>query len=167
MNLQISDIANDSIVDGPGLRMTVFTQGCPHNCIGCHNPQTHTANGGKTIDTKKLIQIISENPLLDGITLSGGDPFLQPTPCAELAEMARQKGLTVWTYTGYTFEELISSENNSIITLLEKTDVLVDGRFEQKNRSLELSFRGSKNQRLINVKESLACGTAVLVNKFM
>ena len=162
MRISLSGITGDSIVDGPGLRLTIFTQGCLHHCPGCHNPQTHDPEGGSWADTEDILAAAAENPLLDGITLSGGDPFLQPVPCLALAEGAHKIGLNVWTYTGYTWEALWDENAPEKIALLKETDVLVDGPFLLAERSLELRFCGSRNQRLIDVKKSLAEGKVVL-----
>lgn len=162
MRISLSGITGDSIVDGPGLRLTIFTQGCLHHCPGCHNPQTHDPEGGSWADTEDILAAAAENPLLDGITLSGGDPFLQPVPCLALAEGAHKIGLNVWTYTGYTWEALWEENAPEKIALLKETDVLVDGPFLLAERSLELRFCGSRNQRLIDVKKSLAEGKVVL-----
>ncbi len=162
MNIKISGVVNDSIVDGAGLRLTVFTQGCTHHCNGCHNPETHDFSGGYWVYTDDIIQVASENPLLDGITLSGGDPMEQAAACAELAKQAHTLGLNVWTYTGYTWEQLLAEQNTDRMALLQHTDVLVDGRFLEHQRSLDLQFRGSQNQRLIDVKASFAQNTIVL-----
>ena len=162
MRISLSGETGDSIVDGPGLRLTVFTQGCPHHCPGCHNPQTHDPEGGSWADTEDILAAAAENPLLDGITLSGGDPFLQPVPCLALAEGAHKIGLNVWTYTGYTWEALWEENAPEKIALLKETDVLVDGPFLLAERSLELRFCGSRNQRLIDVKKSLAEDKVVL-----
>lgn len=162
MRISLSGITGDSIVDGPGLRLTIFTQGCLHNCPGCHNPQTHDPSGGSWADTEDILAAAAENPLLDGITLSGGDPFLQPVPCLALAEGAHKIGLNVWTYTGYTWEALLEENDADKLALLKETDVLVDGPFLLAERSLELQFCGSRNQRLIDVKKSLAEGKVVL-----
>ncbi len=161
MKLRISDYISDSIVDGPGLRLTVFTQGCPHSCVGCHNPQTHDPKGGREIDADEIIVPMAENPLLDGLTLSGGEPFLQSAACAFLAQRAHSLGLNVWTYTGYTYEELTDGGREDFLTLLRETDVLIDGRFLIAERSLEVPFRGSRNQRLIDVKRSLEAGCTI------
>lgn len=161
MRIKISGVVNDSIVDGAGFRLTVFTQGCPHHCPGCHNPQTHDPEGGFWSDTEDILRVAKENPLLDGITLSGGDPFEQPLPCIELAKGAHALGLNVWTYTGYTWEALLA-EGGDKQKLLEATDILVDGPFLEKERSLELRFKGSRNQRTIDVKKSLESGEIVL-----
>lgn len=162
MRISLSGITGDSIVDGPGLRLTIFTQGCLHHCPGCHNPQTHDPEGGSWADTEDILAAAAENPLLDGITLSGGDPFLQPVPCLALAEGAHKIGLNVWTYTGYTWEALWEENAPEKIALLKETDVLVDGPFLLAERSLELRFCGSRNQRLIDVKKSLAEDKVVL-----
>lgn len=165
MRISLSGVTGDSIVDGPGLRLTIFTQGCLHHCPGCHNPQTHDPDGGSWADTEDILAAAAENPLLDGITLSGGDPFLQPVPCLALAEGAHKIGLNVWTYTGYTWEALLEENDAEKLALLKETDVLVDGPFLLAERSLELQFCGSRNQRLIDVKKSLAEGKVVLWEK--
>lgn len=162
MRISLSGVTGDSIVDGPGLRLTIFTQGCLHHCPGCHNPQTHDPEGGSWADTEDILAAAAENPLLDGITLSGGDPFLQPVPCLSLAEGAHKIGLNVWTYTGYTWEALLEENDAEKLALLKETDVLVDGPFLLAERSLELRFCGSRNQRLIDVKKSLAEDKVVL-----
>lgn len=161
MNMRIAGIVNDSIVDGPGIRLTVFTQGCPHHCPGCHNPQTFDFDGGTEVDVDALIAKLRKNPLLDGLTLSGGEPFAQPEPCALLARAARALGLNVWGYSGYTFENLLLRGTDAQRALLRELDVLVDGPFIMAKRSLDHPFRGSTNQRLIDVPASLAAGKAV------
>ena len=160
--LQVAGFAGDSIVDGPGLRFTVFFQGCPHHCPGCHNPETWPFEGGTPFTPEQLIQMAKKNPLCRGITLSGGEPFAQAAACAALAREAHRKGLTVWTYSGYLFEHLRDSGDPDWTALLAETDVLVDGPFVQAEKSYDLHFRGSRNQRLIDVPASLAQGKAVL-----
>ena len=160
MNIRIAGVVNDSIVDGPGFRLAVFTQGCPHHCPGCHNPNTHDFSGGKDEETANILGMIEENILLDGITLTGGEPFCQPQACAELARGAHEAGVNVWCYSGYTFEELFNGKSEWK-ALLNELDVLVDGRFLLEKRSLECRFRGSSNQRLIDVPKSLSAGAAV------
>ena len=155
MEIQLHAIVDDSIVDGPGIRMTLFTQGCHHKCPGCHNPQTHDISGGKLWDVEELLTKIQKNPLLDGITLSGGEPFLQSEACAYLADAVKKMGLSVWTYTGYIFEDLIKQANPKHLALLQATDVLIDGPFIMEQRSLNLRFKGSKNQRAILCNKSL------------
>lgn len=156
-------MVNDSIVDGPGFRLAVFAQGCPHACPGCHNPETHAFDGGRLESTDKIVETMADNPLLDGLTLTGGDPFCQPEPCAQLAHEAKRLGLNVWAYSGWTYEQLLkkAEEEPPIRDLLSEIDVLVDGPFLLSQRTLELRFRGSKNQRLIDVPASLAAGHAV------
>ncbi|NLG24415.1 MAG: anaerobic ribonucleoside-triphosphate reductase activating protein [Clostridiales bacterium] len=160
MRIRIAGLADDSIVDGPGLRFTVFTQGCPHRCEGCHNPETHDFLGGRDEDTQAILRRIAANRLLSGITLSGGEPFAQAAACAHLARGARALGLNVWIYSGYTFEQLLAGPADWR-ALLEECDVLVDGRFELALRSLSTPYRGSKNQRLIDLPASLSAGRAV------
>ena len=147
MNMRIAGIVNDSIVDGPGLRLAIFAQGCPHHCPGCHNPESHDFAGGSDMDTEKIIARMDANPLLDGITLTGGEPFEQPEACRILADAAHARGLNVWAYSGYTFEQLCAVPEKR--RLLEACDVLVDGPFLLEERSLDLRFRGSKNQRVL------------------
>lgn len=164
MLLRIAGIVKESIVDGPGIRQVVFTQGCKHNCPGCHNPETHSFNGGTLMDTDEIMNMASRNPLLDGITFSGGDPFEQAEACAELAVRVKAVGLNIITYTGYTFEEIIKNASNKKgwEELLKCSDLLVDGRFELERKNMLLKFRGSENQRIINVAESLRLGGTVL-----
>ena len=161
--LRIAGIVPASVVDGPGFRYTVFTQGCRHNCRGCHNPQTHDFNGGYYVDTDDLFNEMMSDPLIKGMTFSGGDPFEQPAPLAELAKKARAAGKDIIVYTGYTFEQLLSRAESDPDTdaLLKQTDVLIDGPFVLEKLNLELKFRGSENQRIIDVPRSIASGKAV------
>ena len=156
--MKVAGLVQDSIVDGPGFRFTVFTQGCPHGCPGCHNPETHDPSGGTEVPVSLVIKKLLSNPLTDGVTLSGGEPFMQGADCTAIARAAHENGLNVWTYTGYTFERLIelSETDVGIKALLYETDVLVDGPFILEERSLSLSWRGSKNQRLLNAKKSVS-----------
>ena len=162
MKIQIAGTVNDSIVDGPGLRFAVFTQGCIHHCPGCQNPETHDPNGGHEEDTDALIARMKKNPLLSGLTLSGGDPLEQSAPCLALAKAAHEMGLNVWAYTGYTWEQLLQENDPDRMALLREVDVLVDGPFILEQRSLELNFCGSGNQRLIDVPASLREGRVTL-----
>jgi anaerobic ribonucleoside-triphosphate reductase activating protein len=169
MNLKIAGLVNDSIVDGPGLRYTVFVQGCPHHCEGCHNPQTWDFDGGRTETVDEVFEQIIVNPILDGVTFSGGEPFCQCLPLAQLADKIlsyKDRSLNVMAYTGFEFEYLVahSTEENGYLTLLEKLDYLVDGRFELDKKSYELKFMGSSNQRFLDVKKSLKEGKAVLAH---
>ena len=160
--LRLAGVINESIVDGPGIRMTVFVQGCPHRCEGCHNSHTWSFDGGYDLEVDDIIKTAAKNPLLKGLTLSGGEPFSQAKALSELAQKAHDIGLDIFTYSGYTFEEIIASEDPDWKALLEQSDYLVDGRFDLSQKSLELRFRGSKNQRVLDVKKSLAEGCAVL-----
>ena len=162
--IRISGIVEDSIVDGPGLRLTVFTQGCPHHCPGCHNPQTHSFKGGKKISPGKIIKKIALNPLLYGVTFSGGEPFMQAKKLIPIARFVKAQGLEVACYTGFVFEELMSGKIPYAKELLQYTDILIDGKFVLAQKSLNLKFKGSKNQRTINVQESLKQNHAVLAD---
>ena len=163
--MKISGLIQDSIVDGPGLRFTVFVQGCERKCEGCHNPATWDINGGTEISVEEVISQMRSNPLTDGLTISGGEPFLQAEGCTKLAVAAQESGLNVWVYSGYTFEQLaeLSKTDQNISELLKVTDILVDGAFLQSERTLTLKWRGSKNQRIIDVKESLIAGKVVQI----
>lgn len=160
--MRIANTIQDSIVDGPGLRFTVFTQGCPHHCSGCHNPETHDPDGGTEISVAELAERMTSNPATGGLTLSGGDPFLQAAECAQLARLAHESGRDVWAYTGWTYEVLVKEGDPDKLALLDEVDVLVDGPFVLAERSLELKFCGSRNQRLIDVPKSLRAGEVVL-----
>ncbi len=164
MKIRLAGTVNDSIVDGEGIRFVIFVQGCVHNCPGCHNPQTHDFTQGYETDTEELLEKIKANPLLDGVTFSGGEPFCQPAPLCEIAKGVKKLRLNVVCYSGYTFEELIelSNDDRDIKNLLYLTDILIDGRFVLEKRNLLLKFRGSDNQRIIDVKRSLETGTAVI-----
>lgn len=161
MRIRLAGLVNDSIVDGPGLRLAVFTQGCPHHCPECHNPQSHDPSGGEWREVEELAALAKENILLDGITLTGGEPFVQPEACAELARRAHAAGLNVWCYTGYAFEDLLKGRPEWR-ELLENVDVLVDGPFLRAQKTMDKRFRGSANQRIIDVPASLKAGIAVL-----
>ena len=150
MLIRIAGLVPESFVDGDGIRFAIFMQGCQRNCAGCHNPETHDLNGGRLIDTTEIISAIKKNPLLNGITLTGGEPFLQITAADELARAAKNLGLNVWCYTGFTFEKLPPDAE----PLLENIDVLIDGEFIENLRDLELQFRGSSNQRIIDIKKT-------------
>lgn len=164
--IRLYGLVAESIVDGPGYRTAVFTQGCPHRCEGCHNPESHSPDGGTVWALDDVENQFASNPMLDGITLTGGEPFMQPAECAQLARRAHARNLSVWTYTGYTLEQLnaMAAEDAAVRALLEETDVLIDGPFLLGERSLTLQFRGSRNQRVIDMKLTRARGTAVLWN---
>ena len=154
-HIKISGIVEESIVDGPGIRYTIFTQGCPHKCEGCHNPKTHPFEGGCVVAINDIYKAVSENPLLQGITFSGGEPFCQAKELAVLACRIKTLGKDVVTYSGYTFEELISGEIENAMELLSQTDILIDGKFVESKKDLTLNFRGSSNQRILNCVESI------------
>lgn len=159
MEIRLAGLEPESIVDGPGYRFTVFVQGCPHNCPGCHNPQTHDFSGGHLADTDDVIAQLGKNPLVRGLTLSGGEPMMQPEPLYLIAKAAKERGMNVWCYTGFTLEELLRENRADRMRLLSAVDVLVDGPFRSHERSLDLLYRGSKNQRLIDMPATLKGGT--------
>ena len=164
--IKIAGIVKESIVDGPGIRLVVFTQGCVHSCTGCHNPETHSFSEGYYINIHEIVEMVRKDPLLDGITLSGGDPFHQGRVSAALAKEIKKIGLNVITYTGYTFEEIMKEIDINIgwKELLYETDILIDGKFDIDKKSLLLKFRGSENQRIIDVKKSLENNNIIIAN---
>jgi anaerobic ribonucleoside-triphosphate reductase activating protein len=164
--LRIAGIVEESIVDGPGIRFVVFTQGCKHNCPGCHNPHTHSFDGGEIVEIDSIIDSIKENPLLSGVTLSGGEPFEQAKALAELSKKIKELGYNIISYTGYTYEYIIenSSEASGWMDLLKEIDILIDGRFEIEKKSLNLRYKGSSNQRIIDVKKTMASGNIVIAS---
>lgn len=163
MDLQINlaGIVGESIVDGPGIRTVFFAQGCPHNCEGCHNPKTHSFNTGTDITPDACVCAVLKNPLVRAVTFSGGEPFAQAAGFAALAQLLKEKGYEIAAYSGYTIEQLLSGTDEQK-RLLRHIDVLVDGKFVLKKRNLNLKFRGSENQRIIDVQSSIACDKAVI-----
>ena len=160
--IRLYGTADDSIVDGPGIRFAIFTQGCTHRCAGCHNPDAHDFTGGTLSTVGELWEHIRANRLLRGITLTGGEPFEQAEALIALARKTREKGLTVWAYSGYLYEELLAGvPGPAAPLLLEQVDVLVDGPFVEALKSLDLRWRGSSNQRIIDVVESRRTGQVV------
>lgn len=155
--MRIAGFVEESIVDGPGFRIVIFFQGCAHHCYGCHNPETWDFEGGKKVSFDSIKKIIDDNPYADGITLSGGDPLYQIDASTEIAEYAKSKGLDVILYTGFLFEEVLemTKANERLKDLLNNVDTLIDGPFILEQRHLSLKFRGSSNQRIIDVKKSL------------
>ena len=147
-------------MDGPGIRTTIFSQGCPHHCDGCHNPETWEVGGGVVMSVERVLEIVQSNPLCRGVTFSGGEPFAQAAGFAKLAVLLKQQGYEVASYSGYTLEELLEGSEDQK-ALLESIDILIDGPFLQAQKSLEIAFRGSRNQRILDVKKSLAAGKAV------
>lgn len=148
MEIRVAGLVPESYVDGNGIRFAIFMQGCKRHCVGCHNPATHDLNGGRLMDTADIIEAFKRQPLIEGITLTGGEPFLQIEAANELACAAREMGLNVWCYTGYTLEELPPEADK----LLANVDVLVDGAFDITKRDIGLQFRGSTNQRIIHLR---------------
>ena len=198
--VRVSGIVGASITDGPGFRYAIFVQGCSHHCPGCHNPHTHDPNGGHLQDVSEMIEAMGKDPMLSGVTLSGGEPFEQPVACAELVVRLKQLGYNIWAYTGFLYEDLLRFAEGSagavgapgatgadviaaskgtmpdggksagdvqaaIRTLLENIDVLVDGPFVKSKKSLGLQYRGSSNQRVVDVPASLKDGSVVLWKK--
>lgn len=155
-----SPLQQDSFVDGPGIRMVVWTQGCIHNCPGCHNPLTHDRMGGMLYDVESIIEEMKESRLQSGLTLSGGEPFLQAKELMPIIDAAKELHLNIWAYTGFSYEELIQDPVS--LALLKNIDVLVDGKFLQEQKDHRLVFKGSKNQRIIDVQKSLQEGHVVL-----
>lgn len=160
--LRIAGTVNDSIVDGPGIRYVIFSQGCPHNCPGCHNPQTHDFAGGQDADVEKILDEIFQNPILSGVTFSGGEPFCQAEGLVPIAEAVKEKGKHLMIYTGYLLEQLQNMENVGVKRLLELADVIVDGPFILEEKNLTLSYRGSENQRVIDMAKTRTAGEIVL-----
>lgn len=161
--IRLADIVPESVVDGKGIRMTVFVQGCKHACKGCHNPTTWDLNGGEEHTLGFITRIAEKNPLLDGLTFSGGEPFLQADAMSELGKWCHEHGLNVWSYSGYTYEQLLKmgETDDSINRLLEEVDVLVDGPFIEEEKDLMLAFRGSRNQRVIDMKKTREAGKVI------
>ena len=160
--LDLSGIVSDSIVDGPGIRTTIFCQGCPHHCPGCHNPETWDFGCGTLVPVEDLVAVVRRNPLCRGVTFSGGEPFAQAKSFARLAQLLKEQGYEVASYSGFTFEELLNGSDDQK-ELLASIDILIDGPFLMAQKSLEVPFRGSRNQRILDVKKSLTAGCAVCV----
>ena len=158
--LDLSGIVSDSIVDGPGIRTAIFSQGCPHHCPGCHNPETWEFGCGTKMEVERILEIVKSNPLCKGVTFSGGEPFAQAKGFAKLAKLLKAAGYEVASYSGYTFEQLLTG-TPAQKALLESIDVLIDGPFLLAEKTLSAIFRGSKNQRILDVAKSLAEGKAV------
>ena len=161
--IRIAGVVRESIVDGPGLRFAVFTQGCGHHCPECQNPETWDFNGGYDCEIDKILNAMDEDPLLDGITMSGGDPMFQPEASYELCRRVKDRGLNVVVFTGYTYEELMVMADRDpwVEKFLSVTDILIDGRYDKDQRDLTLLFRGSRNQRVIDMARSGEEGRAV------
>lgn len=156
--IRLAAILPESLVNGPGIRRVIFSQGCPHNCKGCFSPHTHSYTGGEMIDMDSIIEDIKKNPILRGVTFSGGEPWEQASKFAYIAKEVKCLGLSVWCYTGYTFEYILENryKRDGFEELLKYVDVLVDGKFDENKKVPGLKFRGSSNQRIIDIKSSLS-----------
>lgn len=165
MNVRIAGISPESVTDGPGLRAVLFFQGCTHACAGCHNPQTWDPTGGTESNVEELIGTFRITPLISGFTFSGGEPFLQAPAAAQIADFVKSRGLNLWVYTGFPWEELIRDlEKPGYRELIELADAIVDGPFRKELRDLSLPYRGSSNQRILAPRPSLEQKQVVLWN---
>lgn len=162
--LRIAGTVRNSIVDGPGIRYVIFTQGCPHHCPGCHNPQTHDPAGGQDADIEDILTQIQSDPLISGVTFSGGEPFMQPAALLPIAEAVKKQGKHLMIYTGFLYEDLLKMQETdaSVRDLLALADVLVDGPFLLARRDLTLPYCGSDNQRVIDLPKTREKGEIVL-----
>ena len=167
--IRLSGIAYESLVNGPGIRRVFFSQGCNHNCKGCFNPDTHDFSGGEERDMDELIEDVIDYPIIKGVTFSGGDPLEQAEEFAYMAKKLKENWLNIWSFTGYTFEYILEhlDDRAGWRDLINNIDVLVDGRFDEARMEDGLRFRGSSNQRIIDVKESLKKNTIVLIDEYM
>lgn len=158
--LLILSILEDTMVDGPGFRTSIYCAGCPNECPGCHNPQSWDIRNGHEMSVEEIMQVIEADPFAN-VTFSGGDPMYQPDGFAELAKAIRERtNKNIWCFSGFTYEMLLKNPRQR--RLLELLDVLVDGPFVQKLRDESLAFRGSSNQRIIDVQASLREGSVVM-----
>lgn len=149
----------NTIVDGPDVRLYIAFQGCRHNCPGCFNPSCHSFTSGVLVDIKEVKEKIANSRYIAGITFSGGDSIEQPEAVKELSIYAHSLGLNIWLYSGYTFEQLLKDKQK--MEALKEVDVLVDGPYIQQQRDLSLAFRGSRNQRIIDIQQSIKRGKLV------
>lgn len=161
--VRLSGIIYESMVNGNGIRRVLFAQGCKHNCKGCFNPETHPLDGGELVDMNELVEDVISNPMLTGVTFSGGDPFEQAEKFAYMAEKIRNSGKNIWCYTGYTFEYIIRNFKirEGWEELIYNIDVLIDGKFDIQKSDKKIKYRGSTNQRVVDVKNSLCKGKVV------
>lgn len=162
MKVRIAGIIKESIVDGPGVRYVIFAQGCRHKCPGCHNPETHDFNGGYIVDADEIINDIRNNNYISGVTFSGGDPLFQIDEFKYIAEKLKYSSIHIMCYTGFKYEDIIKDKKLKVI--LDKIDLLVDGPFIMSKKTLKLPYRGSSNQRIIDVKKSLSQGKIILAD---
>lgn len=166
--IRLAGIAYESLVNGPGVRRVFFSQGCIHNCEGCFNPDTHDFSGGEERNMDELIRDVLDNPFIKGVTFSGGDPFERAEDFAYMAKAFQNNGKNVWSYTGYTFEYILENldKRKGWRELIENIDVLVDGKFEIDKKEDGLRFRGSSNQRIIDVKKSLEARGEIVILEY-
>lgn len=164
--VRLAGILYESLVNGPGIRRVIFAQGCRHNCKGCFNPHTHSFDSGNLMNMDDIVNDILQNPMLGGVTFSGGDPFEQSEKFAYMAKRIKENKLNIWCFTGYTFEQLQKNKENNPgwDELLKSIDVLVDGKFEEAKKDDHIKFRGSTNQRIIDVQESIKKGSVSILN---
>ncbi len=162
--IRLASFLGESIVDGPGIRTVLFMQGCPHRCYNCHNPVTHPFNKGKLFTVEDAVDMCLENPLSEGVTISGGEPFAQVEALKDFVKIFHQKAPSqdIVIFTGYTYEELLQFKNPFVKEILNETYLLIDGRYIDEERDLTLFYRGSKNQRVIDVQKTLMSGEVVL-----
>ena len=164
MTVKLAGIVQNSVVDGPGIRYVIFTQGCYHGCEGCHNPKTHDPTKGEMYHTEDIVREYLENASnYDGITLSGGEPFLQAEAMSDIITRIRdiKPDTEVICYTGYTYDQILKMDNYDYNKLLNNIDYLIDGKFEKDKATLDLPWRGSSNQRIIDVKMSMKLGEII------
>lgn len=164
--IKLSGIIKESIVDGPGFRYVIFTQGCPKRCFMCHNSETQSLDGGYFENVDNIVKDFSQNPLIEGITISGGEPFIQPEPVLYLVKKAKENNLNVLLYSGNYYHQLKALNNKYIDEILKEADYLIDGPFEIWNKSLNVLFRGSTNQRIIDLKKSKDINNLHFIEKF-
>jgi len=164
--MQLSGITPESLVDGPGIRYVIFTQGCHHKCPHCHNPESWESGAGKEFSAREIVRLIKKHKKnIQGVTFSGGEPFLQAGELADIAQAVHQIGLDVVTYTGFTYEQLIEKNDNNVNTLLSSSDILIDGLYVHELKSVSLQFCGSSNQRVIDIARTQKENKIVLWNK--
>ncbi|HKM23419.1 MAG TPA: anaerobic ribonucleoside-triphosphate reductase activating protein [Erysipelothrix sp.] len=166
MKIRLASFIHDSIVDGQGIRSVVFTQGCPHNCPGCHNQKSIPFDGGDLVSVEEVIEAILEKDLKK-VTFSGGEPFVQAEQLYTIAKRLKEEGYNLWSYTGFTFEALMRHRDPFVAKLLSQLDILIDGRFYMRKKNLEILYRGSTNQRIIDVPASLAAGKCIKSSEFV
>ncbi len=165
MSIRLASLIHDSIVDGEGLRTVIFTQGCPHKCVGCHNQASIPYDGGQILSIDDVVKDVLDRDL-KRVTFSGGEPFVQAESCYRIAKILKEQGYSLWSYSGYTIDALLRHKDPYIKKFLSQIDILIDGRFILAERSLQTLFRGSKNQRIIDVPKSLKENKAVIASQY-